>query len=302
MEQQPPDQPEERMTDALHIELGIDLAKLEGRDIDDATARRIASLLHGGQDSALYSLASAGAIDEERLQAELGAVEADENIDPPARAWVGLLGAYAINRPDKGPVEGWHLTTEDEPAHSEQESMEKPKVWIGCLGAYNNGALHGEWIDATKDVEEMREAVRGMLETSPIENAEDYFVADSEGFYSVRLYEYQNLDKISRLGKGIQQHGEAFAQWVGLKGMDYIVYAEQTFEEAYIGKFEDDRSAINDMFESAGVFEALEAAREQVPEQYRDFMIVDTDMFAEVQPECHIVPGSDGSVFAFRAI
>jgi len=38
---------------------------------DDGTARRIAAQLHSGQASALYSLASTGAIDEDRLYREI---------------------------------------------------------------------------------------------------------------------------------------------------------------------------------------------------------------------------------------
>jgi hypothetical protein len=44
------------------IRQGIEEALHEDRNIDDRTARYIASQLHGGQDSALYSLASTGNI------------------------------------------------------------------------------------------------------------------------------------------------------------------------------------------------------------------------------------------------
>lgn len=41
---------------------GVEAAEREDRHIDDRTARYIASQLHGGQASALYALASSGAI------------------------------------------------------------------------------------------------------------------------------------------------------------------------------------------------------------------------------------------------
>lgn len=53
--------------DEYIIHTGIEAAEEEQREIDDRTARYIASQLHGGQGSALYSLASCGVIDEERI-------------------------------------------------------------------------------------------------------------------------------------------------------------------------------------------------------------------------------------------
>ncbi len=31
----------------------------------------------------------------------------------------------------------------------------RPQVWIGCLAAYNNGELHGDWVDADVVGEEL---------------------------------------------------------------------------------------------------------------------------------------------------
>lgn len=80
--------------------------------IDDRTARIIASQEHGGQTSALYSLASAGAIDMERLSSELMAsfMEAFGKDDARAAA-LDALGFYCIEHGDRGPVEGWHHST-----------------------------------------------------------------------------------------------------------------------------------------------------------------------------------------------
>src|SRR5215470_19542701 len=52
------------------IREGIERALRDGTEIDDRTARCIAAQLHGGQSSALYSLASTGIIPEE-VHAEL---------------------------------------------------------------------------------------------------------------------------------------------------------------------------------------------------------------------------------------
>ena len=96
--------PPEESHDERAIRLGIGQALADGRPIDDYTARYIASQLHGGQVSALYSLASTGNIDP----AVFAELEADrETFEPQVQGWVDALHSYCQDRPDKGPIEGW---------------------------------------------------------------------------------------------------------------------------------------------------------------------------------------------------
>lgn len=93
-------------SDELVIAAGIWEARAEGQEIGDDIARRIAAQLHGGQSTALYSLASTGAIDPERLRHELAAAY---ELHPPeqVRDWIDCLGTYALHAGERGPVEGW---------------------------------------------------------------------------------------------------------------------------------------------------------------------------------------------------
>src|SRR6266542_2182975 len=86
------------------IREGIERTSQDGADIDDRTARYIASQLHEGQASALYSLASTGAIAEE-VHAEL--TRDFDQQDDQVKNWVNWLGTYCLNREWKGPVTGW---------------------------------------------------------------------------------------------------------------------------------------------------------------------------------------------------
>ena len=38
-----------------------------------------------------------------------------------------------------------------------------PRIYVACLAAYNNGYLHGAWIDADQDVDEIRDEIATML-------------------------------------------------------------------------------------------------------------------------------------------
>src|SRR2546427_11978505 len=105
--------PPEPSPDERAIMLGIAAAEAEEREIDDATARRIASQLHGGQASALYSLASSGNIDVERLYREIAA-EYQGNYDPEVREGLNWLRTYCPRRGHKGAVEGRYEATAGE--------------------------------------------------------------------------------------------------------------------------------------------------------------------------------------------
>src|SRR5437763_10512295 len=71
------------------IREGIERALRDGTEIDDRTARYIASQLHEGQASALYGLASTGAIAEE-VHAEL--TRDFDQQDDQVKNWVNWLG------------------------------------------------------------------------------------------------------------------------------------------------------------------------------------------------------------------
>lgn len=48
--------------------------------------------------------------------------------------------------------------------------MTEQRFYAACLASYNNGRLHGAWIDASADVEEMQSKVNAMLAASPYPN------------------------------------------------------------------------------------------------------------------------------------
>lgn len=54
--------------------------------------------------------------------------------------------------------------------------MEDPRIYVACLAAYNNGYLHGAWLSANRDVDEIYAEIQEMLAKSPIENAEEFAI------------------------------------------------------------------------------------------------------------------------------
>lgn len=86
------------------------------------------------------------------------------------------------------------------------------RFYAACLASYNAGVLHGEWIEASSDAEEMQEAISAMLRKSRFPNvmvkhpetgemvrsAEEWAVHDHEGFPGW-FGEYPALSKIAEL-------------------------------------------------------------------------------------------------------
>lgn len=101
--------PEPQSGDDAYLEQAMADAERTWTNVPDQAARMIASQFHGGQSSALYSLTSCGAIDKERLRAELLPMYADTHISEDDKHKLDHLGTWIIEHEDRPPVEGWHL-------------------------------------------------------------------------------------------------------------------------------------------------------------------------------------------------
>ena len=51
------------------------------------------------------------------------------------------------------------------------------RIYVADLAAYNNGILHGVWIDVTQELDDIWDQVNKMLKASPIDEvAEEYAI------------------------------------------------------------------------------------------------------------------------------
>ncbi len=112
------------------------------------------------------------------------------------------------------------------------DKTEQPRIYVACLAAYNNGCLHGAWIEAAQDAWAIYDAVQAMLRTSPISEAEEWAIHDHEGFGTVRVEEYTSFERVSALACFIEEHDA-----VGLALLDH-----------YSGDLDEAREALNDRY------------------------------------------------------
>lgn len=114
--------------------------------------------------------------------------------------------------------------------------MTDPKIYVADLAAYNNGILHGCWIDVTLDIEDIKTAISEMLEESPEPNAEEYAIHDYEGFGGYRVNEYEGIASVHEITCFIEEYPD-----FGAELLNYcctVEEAQRMAEDSYFGCYE----------------------------------------------------------------
>jgi antirestriction protein len=177
--------------------------------------------------------------------------------------------------------------------HEEREADDErpsPRIYVASLSDYNAGNLHGAWINAAQEVEELYVDISVMLAESEEPGAEEWAIHDYEGFGPLELHEYESV--VSRLALGIGANGLAFAAWAGHVGTGVEVL--EGFFEAFMGEWPSVEDYAEGFLEQLGLEEALEG----LPEWLRPHMSVDIQSFAlslETDGDIWTAPTGEGS-------
>ena len=120
-----------------------------------------------------------------------------------------------------------------------------PAVWVACLSSYNHGNLHGAWVNVPDSVEEMRELIEQVLQSSPSPDGEEWGFFDNSELAPFDIGEYEDLETLVMYATAINlakadNNDDAFSVW------DYDEYrgddAESIynrFKDQYMGCFRD---------------------------------------------------------------
>lgn len=152
------------------------------------------------------------------------------------------------------------------------------QIYVACLSAYNNGYLHGTWIDANQDEEDILAQIQTMLAASPVielygEVPEEWAIHDYEGFHGVEIGEYESISKVSQLAQELEEHGAPYAAYLGYFSDGTV----DDFEDKYRGCFENKKDFAYDLYEQDGTIKKLEEAG--LDEHYIDFDAIAHDLF-----------------------
>jgi antirestriction protein len=147
-----------------------------------------------------------------------------------------------------------------------------PRIYVACLAAYNNGRLHGAWIDADQGADDIAAAVKTMLADSPEPLAEEWAIHDYEGFGPLRLSEWDSFERVAAIAAGIAEHGEAFAAWLSNDSSRDPGDAD-SFTDSYRGEWDSMRAYADNLADALGLTDAAENAGSP-------YVVVDVDAFA----------------------
>lgn len=111
---------------------------------------------------------------------------------------------------------------------------EEIRIYVACLAAYNNGKLHGVWIDATQELDEVWRQIHEMLKRSPEYDAEEYAIHDYEGFGGYDLGEYEAIESVHDIACFIEEHLSLAAELLSHFGGS-LDDAKKAIEEHYSG-------------------------------------------------------------------
>jgi antirestriction protein len=195
------------------------------------------------------------------------------------------------------------------PTHEEQEADEAsprdgPRIYVASLSDYNNGILHGRWIEAVTDPEAMQNEIDEMLRMSPTtarygDLAEEWATHDYDGFGELRLDENEALSTIARVAGGIREHGDAFAAYASLVGTREIDGLE-LFEDRYQGEWDSVQAYAEHLLDELD----SERVINEAPEWLQPYLKLDTEGFArdlEYSGDITTIERPDGGVWVFSA-
>lgn len=113
---------------------------------------------------------------------------------------------------------------------------EEIKIYVADLAAYNNGKLHGVWIDALAEPEDSHKQIAKMLSNSPEGFSEEYAIHDHEGFGEYQLSEYEGIESAHEIACFIAEHteigGELLSHFCG-----DLDEARKAMDEQYAGLY-----------------------------------------------------------------
>lgn len=148
-----------------------------------------------------------------------------------------------------------------------------PRVYVASLSDYNAGRLHGTWIDANQEPAELQDGIDTMLANSPEPHAEEWAIHDFEGFNGLHLGEWEDLSHVSRVARGIAEHGLAFAHWATLVSNDEEL---DRFDDAYLGHWPSLTDYAENILDELGIDSELDRA---VSDSLRPYVKLDAEAF-----------------------
>lgn len=155
-------------------------------------------------------------------------------------------------------------------------SNDVPCVYVACLAAYNNGKLHGQWIDCNQDTADIWAEIEEMLSNSPEPDAEEWAVHDFENWQGIEISECEDIERLAKLAQMLTEHGAAFAAYCQYYGNDA---SPEDFTEYYMGEYKSEEDFAYEQWEELGLIKKLEELN--IFDSYINWEAIARDLFID---------------------
>jgi antirestriction protein len=113
----------------------------------------------------------------------------------------------------------------------------EPKIYVADLAAYTNGKLHGVWVNALAELDDIMDSINTMLATSPERHTEEYAIHDYEGFEECSLSEYQSIESVRDIAIFLDEYPDIGGELLSHFNND-IKQAQRAAVEQYHGCYD----------------------------------------------------------------
>ncbi|MFD8088998.1 antirestriction protein ArdA [Streptomyces malaysiensis] len=147
-----------------------------------------------------------------------------------------------------------------------------PSIYVASLTDYNDGELHGTWVDADQDADSIMEDVQAMLATSPTARrygtvAEEWAIHDYEDFGGVEVSEWATFEWVAELAELLKSRPAALVAYFLGEG-----YALGEIGEEIDARFMGEQEASSEVKAVADYHRELLEDREDIPEDLRSHL------------------------------
>jgi len=270
------------------IEIGIAAAIKDNLVIDDRTARMIAANVGSIETPMLDLFATTGHMDQETFE-ELSRIRISQDATQQQARWIDWLGGYWLDRQRR--------QADATPEERARSPTYEPRAYIVDLTSFERNIDHGLWVDANQPAADLKADIAAMLDSSPIPGADSWTVGAAKGFgRQIDPVGSSSPVLISRLARGLLDHGAAYSAWVSLSGTDDI---------DRLGKFQDFHVATYSTPED-WLYELTDDLRwrnhldQVVDPAIRPYVSIDhKKMFEDAMHRWDVVKGEDGRIHVF---
>lgn len=145
-------------------------------------------------------------------------------------------------------------------------NIASPSIYVACLAAYNNGWLHGKWIDCTASYHDVCGEIQSMLRDSPVtkefgEIGGEWTIHDSQNWGHFQVEESADIEELCEVAdvlKNGRDHYDSELIVAIMNDFKYSVDKSVSYlENFYIGEYNSAQDYADKVLGESGAFDRI---------------------------------------------